>query len=116
MLEAGDGVTTLRLSNIGAFNVKDDGDVGGDSSDGAFEEGEAFAAEAFKVGAIGLEGSCKGGSFFNELAQVIFDFGKAVVMVFDTWVESDAEVTDSSAAGAKFLKKGHDWVGARILD
>lgn len=113
VFEAGDGIATLGLTDVGAFDIENDGNFAGDAGDGAFEKGEAFAAEAFEVGAVGLEGGGVRGGVFDEANEVVFDFRDAVVVVFDAGVEADAEVANGGSAGGEFFEKGHGWFLAR---
>ena len=116
VFEAGDGVAALGLADVGAFDVEDNGDVAGDAGYGALEEGEAFAAEAFEVGAVRLEGGGVRSGVFDEAGEVVFDFAEAVVVVFDAGVEADAEVADGGGAGGEFFEESHGGIfsGVRV--
>ncbi len=54
------GIAALSFTDVGALGIDDDGDVSGDELNDPFEEGDALAAECFKVGAVRFEGGSVG--------------------------------------------------------
>ena len=102
MFKAGDCVAALSFANIRTFYIKDYWNIIWNIGIQAGEEGEAFGAEAFEVGAVWFEGSCKRRGVLDQLAEVALHFCEAILMFFDSRIEPDTEVTRRSGAGLEF--------------
>lgn len=56
------------------------------------------------------------GCFFDEANEIVFDLGEAVVMIFDSGVESDAEIAYGGSASSEFFEKGHRTFGVIVFE